>query len=97
MAIFVYKFLHGGHPKYFEPFLKPIVYTECVEVNLMVCCLMSYILHQYISLKSILASALHMMLQGFGNDLPDYVLLTKSLSSFRKKLKAYIFAKAYPL
>ena len=23
IALLVYKFLHSGHPKYFEPFLKP--------------------------------------------------------------------------
>ena len=58
-ALMVYKFLHSGHPKYFETFLKP---------NLMVCCLRSHIVLQYIpvSLKSILALALHMMPQGFG-------------------------------
>ena len=39
---------------------------EHVEVNLMVCCLRSHIVLQYISLKSILALALHMMPQGFG-------------------------------
>ena len=30
------------------------------------------------------------------NDLPDDVRSAKSLSSFRKKLKTYIFEKAYP-
>ena len=30
------------------------------------------------------------------NDLPDDVRSAKSLSSFRKKLKTYLFEKAYP-
>ena len=30
------------------------------------------------------------------NDLPDDVLSAKSLSSFRKKLKTYLFEKAFP-
>ena len=30
------------------------------------------------------------------NDLPDNVRSAKSLSSFRKQLKTYLFAKAYP-
>ena len=38
-----------------------IVCTKLVEVNLMVFCLRSHTLHQYIRIKSILASALHMM------------------------------------
>ena len=65
--LLVYKFLHSGYPKYFEPFLKPrhSVYRT-VEVSLIVYCSRSHILHQCISLKSIFASALHMMLQGFG-------------------------------
>ena len=42
------------------------VCIELVEVNLMSCYLSSYTLHQYISLKTILASALHMMPQEFG-------------------------------
>ena len=32
----------------------------------------------------------------FWNDLLDDVCFAKSFSSFRKKLKAYLFAKAYP-
>ena len=42
------------------------VCKQLVEVNPMACCLRSYTLYHYISLKSILASALHMMPQGFG-------------------------------
>ena len=68
--------------------------TERVEVNLIVCCSRSHILHKFSSLKSILASALHIMLQGFGMIcLIIYVQL--NLSSFRKKLKTYLFGKAY--
>ena len=43
-----------------------IVCIEHAEVNLMVCCLRSHIVLQYISLKSILALALHTMPQEFG-------------------------------
>ena len=47
-------------------FYPDTVCRECVEVNLMACCLRSHILHQNTSLKSILDSALHLMLQRFG-------------------------------
>ena len=61
-ALLVYKFLHSGHPKYFEPFLKPRHSVCRTQVNLRVFCSRSYILHQYISQKSILALVLHTML-----------------------------------
>ena len=66
------------------------------KAKLMVCSLRSHNLHlQHISPLSILPSALRMMLQ-FWNDLPDDVRLATSLHTFRKKLKTYLFAQAYP-
>ena len=52
-ALLVYKFLHSGHPKYFEPFLKPrhSVYRMCRSQSDGVL-LEVLILHQYVSLKA---------------------------------------------
>ena len=64
VALLVYKFLHSGHPKYFEPFLKPRHSMYRTRRNQSQgFCLRSHILHQYISQKNILALALHTMLQ----------------------------------
>ena len=64
-ALLVYKFLHNQNTLNLS--LNPgIVCIEHAEVNLMVCCLRSHIVLQYISLKSILALALHTMPQEFG-------------------------------
>ena len=66
-ALLVYNLLHSGYQNTLNLSLDPdTVCTEHLEVNLMVCCSRSHILHQYTNLKSILAPALHMMLQGFG-------------------------------
>ena len=60
----VYKFLDSSHPKCFVPFHKPrqIIFIAHTNTKLMVCSLRSHTLPlQYISLLSILASALLMM------------------------------------
>ena len=66
-ALLVYKFLHSGYPKYFYLSLNlDVVFITHVKANLMVCCLRSHTLSlQYISLLSVLASALLMMLQRY--------------------------------
>ena len=67
-ALLVYKFLHSSYLKYFEPFLNPDkVSITRAKAKLMVCSLRSPTLPlQCLSLLSILASALLMMLQRFG-------------------------------
>ena len=66
-ALLVYKFLHSGHPKYFEPFLKPrhSVYRTCRSQSDGVLLEVPHCASIYKS-KSILALALHTMPQGFG-------------------------------
>ena len=59
-AMLVYKFLHSGNPKYFEPF-PDIVHITHVEVNLMAYFLRFPTLLQFSSLKNILDSVLRMM------------------------------------
>ena len=63
----------------------------------MACSLRSHTLHQYMSLQNSLASALHMMSEGFGMIcLMMYTQLNLPLHS-ENKLKTYLFAKAYSL
>ena len=96
-ALLVYKFLHSGHPKYFEPFLKPrhSVYRTRRSQS-------DGVLLEVPHCASIYKSKKHFGLSfaydapRIWNDLPDDVRSAKSLSSFRKKLKTYLFEKAYP-
>ena len=59
-AVLVYKFLHSGNPKYFEPFLIPIMHITLFEVNQNACFLRFPTLFQFSSLESILDSVLCM-------------------------------------
>ena len=97
-ATLVYKFLHSGSPSYFEPFLS---FSSCPYSTRH-----SHPDRQYLTVppfhSSVFRSAKH-----FGhsfafdapkiwNDLPQDVRGATSVASFRKKLKTYLFAKAYP-
>ena len=97
-ATLVYKFLHSGSPSYFEPFLS---FSSCPYSTRH-----SHPDRQYLTVppfhSSVFKSAKH-----FGhsfafdapkiwNDLPQDVRSATSVASFRKKLKTYLFAKAYP-
>ena len=94
----VYKFLHSGSPSYFQPFLslRSCSYsTRC-----------SYPDHQYLSVppfhSSVFKSVKHFDHSSafdapkIWNELLYYVCSAASVASFRKKLKTYMFAKAYP-
>ena len=97
-AILVYKFLHSCSPSYFKPFLS---FSSCPYSTRH-----SHPDCQYLTVppfhSSVFKSAKH-----FGhsfafdapkiwNDLPQDVHSATSVASFRKKLKTYLFAKAYP-
>ena len=97
-ATLVYKFLHSGSPSYFEPFLS---FSSCPYSTRH-----SHPDRQYLTVppfhSSVFKPAKH-----FGhsfafdapkiwNDLPQDVRGATSVASFRKKLKTYLFAKAYP-
>ena len=92
-------FLHSGYPKYFAPFLKPsrhrIYNTRKSKADGGSLRSHTLPLH-YISLLSILASALLYDATMIWNDLPDDVHSATSLHSLRKKLKTDLFEKAYP-
>ena len=97
-ATLVHKFLRSGSPSYFEPFLS---FSSCPHSTRQ-----SHPDRQYLTVppfhSSVFKSAKH-----FGhsfafdapniwNDLPQDVRSATSVASFRKKLKTYLFAKAYP-
>ena len=97
-ATLVYKFLHGGSSSYFELFLSlsncPYS-TRHIHPN-----------RQYLTVPPF-HSSVFKSVKHFGhsfafdapkiwNELPHDVRSATSVASFRKKLKTYLFAKAYP-
>ena len=97
VALLVYKFLHSGHPKYFKPFLKPrhSMYRMRSSQSQGVLLEVPHFASIYKSKKQFGLSFAYDVPM-IWNDLPDDVRSAKSLSSFRKKLKTYLFEKAYP-
>ena len=97
-ATLVYKILHSGSPFYFQPFL-----------SLSSCSYLTRHSHpdpQYLTVppfrSSVFKSVKHFD-HSFAfdapkiwNELPHDVCSAASVASFRKKLKTYLFAKAYP-
>ena len=96
-AMLVYKFLHSGNPKYFEPFLIPrhSAYNTRRSQS-------DGIFLEVPHFASVFKSRKHFGLSFaydapmIWNDLPDEVYSANSLASFRSKLKSYLFGKAYP-
>ena len=97
-ATLVYKFLHSGSPSYFQPFLSP---SSCSYSTRR-----SHPDHQYLTVppfrSSVFKSVKHFD-HSFAfdapkiwNELPHDVPSAVSVASFRRKLKTYLFAKAYP-
>ena len=97
-ATLVYKYLHSGSPSYFTPFLS---LSSCSYSTRG-----SYPGHHYLTVplfrSSVFKSVKHFDRSfAFGapkiwNELPHDVRSAASVASFRKKLKTYLFAKAYP-
>ena len=97
-ATLVYKFLHSGSPSYFQPFLS---LSSCSYSTRR-----SHPELQYLTVplfrSSVFKSVKHFD-HSFAfdapkiwNELPHDVRSAASVASFRKKLKTYLFAKAYP-
>ena len=96
-AVLVYKFLHSGNPKYFEPFLIPrhSAYNTCRSQS-------DGMFLEVPHFTSVFKSQKHFGLSFAYDapmiwiDLPYEVRSANSLASFRSKLKSYLFGKAYP-
>ena len=95
--ILVYKFLHSGKPKYFEPFLIPRHSANNTRGSQS-----DGMFLEVPHFASVFKSRKHFGLSFvydapmIWNDLPDEVHSANSLASFRSKLKSYLFGKAYP-
>ena len=97
-ATLVYKFLHSGSPSYFQPYLSPSSSSYSTRRSHPDC--------QYLTVPpfrpSVFKSVKHFD-HSFAfdapriwNELPHDVRSATSVASFRKKLKTYLYAKAYP-
>ena len=98
LATLVYKFIHTGFPKHFAPHLS----TYCIP----------YITRCSQSVANFLnvpkfQPTIHKSTKQFGfsfafdaptvwNSLPEDIHASPTTASFRKKLKTYLYAKAYP-
>ena len=89
-AILMYKFLHSGYPKYFEPFLR--MHRSQSDGVL----LEAHIFASIYKSKKHFGLSFTFDAPRIWNDLPDDVCSAKSLSLFMNKLKTYLFEKAYP-
>ena len=97
-ATLVYKFLHSGSPSYFQPFLSP---SSCSYNTRR-----SHPDRHYLTVppfrSSVFKSVKHFdhsfAFDGLKiwNELPHDVHSALSVASFRRKIKTYLFVKAYP-
>ena len=96
-AVLVYKFLHSGNPKYFEPFLIPrhSAYNTRRSQSDGMFLEVPHFASVFMSRKHFGRSFAYDAPM-IWNDLPDEVRSANSLASFRSKLKSYLFGKAYP-
>ena len=96
-AVLVYKFLHRGSLKYFEPFLisRHSAYNTRRSQS-------DGMFFEVPHFTSVFKSRKHFGLSFeydapmIWNDLPEEVHSANSLASFRSRLKSYLFGKAYP-
>ena len=97
-ATLVYKFLHNGSPSYFQPYLSHSSSSYSTRRSHLDC--------QYLTVPpfgpSVFKSVKHFDhsfvfdAPRIWNELPHDVRSAASVASFRKKLKTYLYAKAYP-
>ena len=97
-ATLVYKFLHSGSPSYFQPFLSLSSCSYSARH--------SHSDHQYLTVPPFCSSVFKLVKHfdhsfafdalKIWNELPHDVRSAASVAPFRKKLKTYLFAKAYP-
>ena len=97
-ATLVYKFLHTGFPKYFAPYMSSYsssYSTRCSQSG-----------GNFLVIPTFQPSV-HKSVKQFGhsfafdaptvwNALPEEICASPSLVSFRKRLKTYLYTKAYP-
>ena len=98
LATLVYKFIHTGFPKYFAPYLS----TYHTSYNSR----RSQSVANFLTVPKF-QPTIHKSTKQFGfsfafdaltvcNSLPQNVRASPTIASFKKKLKTYLYAKAYP-
>ena len=98
MATLVYKFIHTGFPKYFALHLPTYHTTYNIRHRQSVANFLNVPKFQ---------PTVHKLTKQFGfsfafdaptvwNSLPEDICASPTIASFRKKLKTYLYAKAYP-
>ena len=98
LATLVYKFIHTGFPKYFAPYLSTYHNTYNTRCSQSVANFLNVPKFQ---------PKIHMSTKQFGfsfafdaptvwNSLPEDIRASPTIVSFRKKLKTYLYTKAYP-
>ena len=98
LATLVYKFIHTGFPKYFTPHLSTYRNTYNTRRSQSVANFQNVPKFQ---------PTIHKSTKQFGfsfafdaatvwNSLPEDIRASPTIASFRKKLKTYLYAKAYP-
>ena len=98
MATLVYKFIHIGFPKYFASHLS----THCTTYNTR----RSQSVANFLNVPKFQLT-IHKSTKQFGfsfafdtptvlNSLPEDIRASPTIASFKKKLKTYLYAKAYP-
>ena len=99
LATLVYKFIHTGFPKYFAPYLSTYHNTYNTRRSQSVANFLNVPKFQ---------PKIHKSTKQFGfsfafdaptvwNLLPEDIRASPTITSFRKKLKTYLYAKDYPL
>ena len=98
LATLVYKFIHTGFPKYFAPHLS----TYCTTYNTR----RSQSVTNFLNVPKF-QPTIHKSTKQFGfsfvfdahivwNSVPEDIRASPTIASFRKKLKTYLYTKAYP-
>ena len=98
LATLVYKFIHTGFPKYFAPYLS--TYHNTYNTR------RSHSVANFLNVPKF-QPKIHKSTKQFGfsfafdaptiwNSFPEDIRASLTISSFRKKLKTYLYAKAYP-
>ena len=97
-ATLVYKFLHSGHPSYFSPYLSINCGLMAQDTTAQIKGTWRFLntIHQYTNKKKHFSHSFAFDAPTFWNDLTDDVCSATNLACFRKKLKSYLFDKAFP-
>ena len=98
LATLVYKFIHTGFPKYFAPYLSTYHTTYNTRRSQSVANFLNVPKFQPKIHKSTKQFDFSFAFDAptVWNSLPEDIRASPTIASFRKKLKTYLYAKAYP-